>query len=105
VSEKFSALLSSEEKARVVVENATKEARRIRTGIPEEVSRIEKEYKSELQKFEENGMLKVGEEISVLREEQKKLLEERKNLLESKSAELAPRALELIHSAIKEGRG
>jgi len=105
VSEKFSALLSSEEEARVVVENATKEARRIRTGIPEEVSGIEKEYKSELLKFEEIGMQKVEKEVAVLREQQEKLLEERKSLLESKSVDLAPRALELIHSAISGDRG
>ncbi|MCD6588257.1 MAG: hypothetical protein J7K88_06880 [Candidatus Fermentibacteraceae bacterium] len=105
MSEKFSDLLSSEDKAREVVENATKEARRIRTGIPEEVSRIEKEYKSELQKFEETGMLKVEKEIAVLREKQEKILEERKSVLETKSAELAPVALELIHAAIKGDRG
>jgi vacuolar-type H+-ATPase subunit E/Vma4 len=105
VSDKLSALLSSEEKAREVVEEALKKARRIRTGIPDEVIKIENEYTSELKKFEEVSMQKVNEEIVGLRKKQSVVLEKQKTVLESKSEALAPKALELIHSALKGEEG
>lgn len=105
MSSKLNLLLSSEENARELVEEATREARRIRTGISAKVSSIEKEYKSELQKFERKGMDKVHEVIAVLTEEQKAILEKGKTSLESRSIELAPRSLELIRSAIEGEKG
>ncbi len=88
-----------------MVEEATREARKIRTAIPAEVSRIEKEYSSELEKYEERGMEKVNEELVILSEKQKAILEKGKAELESRSGKIAPRALELIHSAIEGEKG
>ena len=45
MSNRLNSLLSAEEKAKEMVEEATREARKIRTGIPAEVSNIENEYK------------------------------------------------------------
>ncbi|MCK5786007.1 MAG: hypothetical protein KAH54_05570 [Candidatus Sabulitectum sp.] len=101
MSVKLNSLLSSEDSARGIVEEATKEARRIRTGIPAGVSEIEKEYSSELQKYEEKGIEKVQEELSALNEKLKLSLESGKTALEERSKGIAPRALELIHSAIE----
>jgi len=101
VSNRLNSLLSSEEKAREKVEEATREARRIRTGIPAEVSKIENEYSSELQKYEKTGMEKVASELALLKEKQNASLEKRKKDLDSISGDIAPRALELIHSAIE----
>lgn len=104
VSDRLNSLLSSEEKAREMVEEATREARKIRTGISEKTSAIEKEYNSELQKYEEKAMEKVHQELAVVKEKLQLSLERGKTALESKSEELAPRALELIHSAIEGGK-
>ncbi|MCD4707800.1 MAG: hypothetical protein K8S62_08675 [Candidatus Sabulitectum sp.] len=105
MSNRLNSLLSSEENARELVEEAAKEAKRIRTGIPAEVSKIEKEYSAELREYEERGMDKVREELVFLKEKQEEILEKGKTALESKSSELAPRALDLIHSAIEDGKG
>ncbi len=105
MSDRLNSLLSSEENARELIEEATREARKIRTGIPAKVSGIEKEYNSELQKYEEKGMEKVHEELAGLKEKQRVVLEKGKTALETRSGELAPRALELIHSAIEGEKG
>lgn len=101
MSNRLNSLLSSEEMAREKVEEATREARRIRTGIPVEVSKIENEYSSELQKYEKTGMSKVHNELILLEEKQKVNLEKRKTELDSISGNIAPRAVELIRSAIE----
>ncbi|MEA3266179.1 MAG: hypothetical protein U9P42_04475 [Candidatus Fermentibacteria bacterium] len=101
MSNRLNSLLSSEEMAREKVEEATREARRIRTGIPAEVSKIENEYSSELQKYERNGMGKVNDELVLLEEKQKINLEKRKKDLDSMSGNIVPRAIELIRSAIE----
>ncbi len=101
VSNRLNSLLSAEEKAKEMVEEATREARKIRTGIPAEVSNIENEYSSELKKYEDKGLEKVSGELELLKQKQKAILEERKTILDSRSGELAPKALELIHSAIQ----
>lgn len=105
MSNRLNSLLSSEKKARDIVEEATREARRIRTGIPAAVSGIEKEYSSQLQKYEEKGMEKVLDELVVLKEEQIAILEKGKKELDSRSDQIAPRALELIHLAIEGEKG
>lgn len=101
MSNRLNSLLSSEEMAREKVEEATREARRIRTGIPAEVSKIENEYSSELQKYEKTGMNKVHDELVILEEKLKVNLEKKKKDLDSISGNIAPRAVELIRSAIK----
>lgn len=105
MSNRLNSLLSSEEKARETIVEATKEARRIRTGIPAEVSRIENEYSSELKKYEEKGMKTVLDELTVFEEKQKEILEKGKTQLDSRSGTIAPRALELIHAAIEGEKG
>ncbi len=101
MSDRLNSLLSSEEKARELVEEATREARKIRTGIPAEVSMIEKEYSSELKKYENQGMEKVYQELRLLKEKQEAVLEKGKADLDSRAENIAPRALELIHSAVE----
>ncbi len=101
VSNRLNSLLSAEGKARETVEEATREARKIRTGIPAQVSNIENEYNSELKKYEDKGLEKVSEQLELLKQKQKVILEERKTALDSRAGELAPKALELIHSAIQ----
>lgn len=101
VSNRLNSLLASEEKAREIIEEATREARRIRTGIPAEISGIEKEYTSELQKYEDVSMEKIRKELESLSNEQEILLEKSRKDLDSRSETIAPRALELIHSAIE----
>ncbi len=101
MSNRLNSLLASEEKAREIVEEATREARRIRTGIPAEISDIEKEYTSELQKYEDVSMDKIRKELVSVSHGQEVLLEKGKEDLDSRSASIAPRALKLIHSAIE----
>ena len=105
MSNRLNSLLSAEEKAGEAVEEAAREARRIRTGIPAEISAIREEYNSELQKYEEMGMKKVHKELEVQKEKQRIILQEKKDALDSKAGELAPKALELIRSAIEGEKG
>jgi len=105
VSDRLSSLLSAEEKAQEEVEQAGKEARRLKTGIPATISAIEEDYCSELVRYEETGMQKVREEIAVLTAKLNATLEKGKSSLESRSGILAPRALELIRSAIEGEKG
>ena len=101
VSNRLNSLLSSEDKAKEMIEEATREARKIRTGIPAQVSNIENEYNSELKKYEDMGLEKVAGQLELLKQQQQAILEEKKTILDSRAGELAPKALELIHSAIQ----
>lgn len=101
MSDRLNSLLSSEEKARESVEEATREARRIRAGISAEVAGIEKEYSLELQKYEEKGISKVHDEIVTLKEKLEVVLKKKEARLDSESGKLAPKALELLRSAIE----
>lgn len=101
MNDRLDSLLSAEQKARDMVDEATREARRIRTGIPSEISAIETEYSSELQKYEEVSMKKIRAEIETLNGKHKVLLEKGKAELDAKAGKLVPEALKLIRSAIE----
>ncbi len=102
---RLNTLLSSEEKARELVEEATKEARRIRTGIPAQISSIESEYDIKLKNLEEEGLKKVNGEIKDLKIKQQAILVKGKKQLDSQSHKIVPKALELLHSALEVEKG
>jgi len=87
-----------------MVEEAQRKARGIRTTIPEEVSSIETEYISELEKYEEKNLSKLQSELDSLETKLQGTLCDRKKELDSRASVLEPRALELIRNAV-EGEG
>jgi hypothetical protein len=105
MKDRLNSLLSAEEKAQEEVEQARREARRLRTGIPAAVSVIEEEYISMLENNEEACSQRAREELETLTARLNVILATGKDSLESRSHSLAPKALELIRSAIEGERG
>lgn len=105
MSEKLASLLSAEDKARELVDEATKEARKIRTGIPVEVSDLKKAYSLSLQKKEDSDLVKVQEKLSALQKEQNFLLEKKKSQLSSIADSIEPDAERLMHKAVEGEKG
>lgn len=104
MSDRLTQLLAAENSAKEAVEDAERRSREIRTGIPEEAAEIEKEYESELEKYESRGLEKIDEELKHLRSELDETLRKRTEDLDESASVLAPRALELVRQAV-EGEG
>ena len=105
MSGKLESLLTSEEKTREIVDEATREARKIRTGIPMEISDLKKAYSLSLQKKEDSGLIKVQEKLETLQKEQNFLLEKKKSNLNSRADSIAPHAEQLMHKAVEGEKG
>lgn len=104
MSDRLNQLLAAENTAKEAVEDAERRSKEIRTGIPEEAAAIEKEYESELEKYESRGLEKIDEELKKLRGELDETLRKRREELDDSASVLAPRALELVRQAV-EGEG
>ena len=105
MSEKLKSLLASEEKTREIIDEATRSARKIRTGIPIEISELKKAYSLSLKKKEDSGLIKVQEKLDSLQKEQNFLLEKKKTSLNSRADSIAPYAQKLMHKAVEGEKG
>jgi len=105
LSEKLKSLLTSEEKTREIIDEATRNARKIRTGIPIEISELKKQYSLSLQKKEDSDLIKVQEKLDTLQKEQNYLLEKKKTSLNSRADSIAPHAQKLMHKAVEGEKG
>ena len=63
---RLDSLLAAEKAAGETVEEAERKARGIRTAIPEQISAIEEEYRSEQDKYEKLALEKLDRELEEL---------------------------------------
>ncbi len=101
MSSRLDSLLSAEKQAETAVEEAERRARGVRTGIPEEVSAIEKEYSEELDMYEEKSLKTLQADLDTLEKQLEEALVKKRTELESKASVLAPKALELMRAAVE----
>ena len=102
---RLDSLLAAEKAAGETVEEAERKARGIRTAIPEQISAIEEEYRSEQDKYEKLALEKLEGELEELQAQLAEELEKKKRKLDDSASVLAPEALKLLRGAVERERG
>jgi len=102
---RLDSLLATEKAAGETVEEAERKARGIRTAVPEQISAIEDEYRSEQEKYEKMALEKLDDELEELQAKLAEDLQKKKRKLDESASVLAPEALKLLRGAVERERG